>query len=371
MHGIWMKPLYRDISQKGYDVHIITPKIFADSKSYERSEGVTIHRFSFFARGKMLYEYKRIPVLRMICYFLSGFCRTVQVVFSHKCGLIHIHFALPIGLIGILAGKLTGRKAVLTAYGTDIEWFEWSRSPIVRAIAKFVLSGAEMVTAISPFAAEAAKRCYPSLGQVEVTGVGGVNFNEIGKIPTQSSARSQLGVAPDNFLILFIGRLSRRKRVRDLMRAFAGVDKEIPAARLIIVGEGEDLAGLKQMSLDLKLQEAVSFPGHVPSVYPYYAAADLFVLPSELEGLGIVTMEAMACGCAVLASRAGASMDLIEDGQDGFLFTAGSADDLEQKILILARNRDLLKKSAALARMKAENYFQHHQQVQKFLKLYK
>ena len=113
------------------------------------------------------------------------------------------------------------------------------------------------------------------------------------------------------------------------------------------------------------------FTGHVPSVFPYYALADLFVLPSEEEGLGIVTMEAMACGCPVLASRVGATLNLIDENKDGFLFESGNVDELAGKIKYIYEHKNLAQRVAAAARDKAKKEFGQEQQIKSFLKIYR
>src|SRR4030043_1521142 len=102
--GIFVKKMATLLKREGYQISVVTPKIYRKSPYFEDQEGIKVYRFPFFARNKILIEYERIPYLRMILYFISGFFLTLYVLFSHRCRLIHAHWAIPTGLIGILAG---------------------------------------------------------------------------------------------------------------------------------------------------------------------------------------------------------------------------------------------------------------------------
>src|SRR4030043_1081217 len=102
--GIFVKKMATLLKREGYQISVVTPKIYRKSPYFEDGGGIKVYRFPFFARNKLLIEYERIPYLRMILYFISGFFLTLYVLFSHRCRLIHAHWAIPTGLIGILAG---------------------------------------------------------------------------------------------------------------------------------------------------------------------------------------------------------------------------------------------------------------------------
>jgi glycosyltransferase involved in cell wall biosynthesis len=100
-------------------------------------------------------------------------------------------------------------------------------------------------------------------------------------------------------VILGIGRLVPQKDFPTLIRAFARL--EIPA-RLIILGEGAERAALEAMVRDLKLDERVRLPGHVPNIFAWLGRADLFVLSSRWEGFGMVLIEALGCGTPIVST---------------------------------------------------------------------
>jgi glycosyltransferase involved in cell wall biosynthesis len=133
--------------------------------------------------------------------------------------------------------------------------------------------------------------------------------------------RSRLsGGEPDKPLLLYVGRLSAEKDVPRLTQLFP----TIPDMRLAIVGDGP-------IRHDLERQfkgTATVFSGYLQGedLAAAYASADLFVLPSKTETLGLVLLEAMASGCPVVACRAGGVPDAVEDGETGFLFEPDDDD---------------------------------------------
>ena len=127
-------------------------------------------------------------------------------------------------------------------------------------------------------------------------------------------ARGSAAVSPDSPLLLYVGRLSAEKDVARLKELFSVV----PGMRLAIVGDGPLRAELERQFEGT----ATVFTGYMQGdeLASAYASADLFVLPSRTETLGLVLLEAMAAGCPVVACRAGGVPDAIEHGVTGFLF---------------------------------------------------
>jgi glycosyltransferase involved in cell wall biosynthesis len=129
-------------------------------------------------------------------------------------------------------------------------------------------------------------------------------------------------------VILSAGRLTRQKDYPTLIRAFAAV-RERRAARLMILGEGEDRAGLEALARELGCAADLCLAGFVANPYPYLAAARLFVLSSAWEGFGNVLIEALALGTPVVATdcRFGPS-EILEGGRLGRLVPVGDVEAL-------------------------------------------
>jgi len=149
--------------------------------------------------------------------------------------------------------------------------------------------------------------------------------------------RSRLsGGVPDEPLLLYVGRLSAEKDVGRLKELFSA----IPGMRLAIVGDGP-----LRHELERHFEgTATVFTGylHGEELAAAYASADLFVLPSKTETLGLVLLEAMASGCPVVACRAGGVPDAIRDGETGFLFEPDDESSLGKTVHKALENNELL-----------------------------
>lgn len=148
--------------------------------------------------------------------------------------------------------------------------------------------------------------------------------------------RLALGLKAGAPLCLSVGRLAREKNQTFLVTAFAPILRQLPAARLVLVGEGDDRLRLEKLTRDLDLGESVQFVGAVPHerVGEFYLAADLFLFPSTSETQGLVVLEAMAAGLPVVAVTSDAAEDLLGNGEAGIMTVedstrfAGAVTDL-------------------------------------------
>jgi glycosyltransferase involved in cell wall biosynthesis len=134
-----------------------------------------------------------------------------------------------------------------------------------------------------------------------------------------------------------------RKRLQDLLRAAAILRARIPAARVRIVGEGPESARLRALHASLALGETVTFLGDISrqALAVEYVGADCFCLPTVQEGFGLVFAEAMAAGLAVVACRAAAVPELVEDRRTGLLVNRESPEELAMALETLLTNPGL------------------------------
>jgi glycosyltransferase involved in cell wall biosynthesis len=134
-------------------------------------------------------------------------------------------------------------------------------------------------------------------------------------------------------VIVGVGRLNQQKNFPRLLRTFAQVRKEVES-RLIILGEGEQRLQLESLIIELGLKDCVQLPGFVENPYPYLKNAGAFVLSSDYEGLPTALIEALACGCPVVATDCPSGPDeILAGGKYGKLVPLGDDDALVQAIL--------------------------------------
>jgi len=139
--------------------------------------------------------------------------------------------------------------------------------------------------------------------------------------PRRMDCRQGLGLEKASPLCLAVGRLAREKNQAFLLAAFVHILQDLPNARLVLVGEGDDRLRLEGLVDTFGIRGGVRFVGAVSHevVGDYYQAADLFVFPSTSETQGIVVLEALAYGLPVVATASDAAADLLSDGQAGVL----------------------------------------------------
>ena len=162
--------------------------------------------------------------------------------------------------------------------------------------------------------------------------------------------RKMLGIPPDAFTVGWIGRMTGVKRTDDVLHAFRALRERGIDAKLCLVGDGPDRDAIERRAHDLGLMRDTLFLGYQEDVAPYYAAFDAFVLPSGNEGTPVTTIEALAAGRPVVATRVGGVPDVVRDGEDGFLVDPGDIDLLGDRLATLARDEALRERMGAAGR---------------------
>ncbi|MCC7551124.1 MAG: glycosyltransferase family 4 protein [Methanobacterium sp.] len=148
--------------------------------------------------------------------------------------------------------------------------------------------------------------------------------------------------------VVYAGRITKEKRVDLLINALGEVRDEIPDISALIIGEGPDISRIKKMVDDLNLNDNITFLGFMDDYYDlisYLKSSEVFVLASEREGFGIVVLEANASGLPVVVVKSplNAAIDLISEGENGFVAQA-NVSDVKNKIIAALRNKDEMKK---------------------------
>jgi glycosyltransferase involved in cell wall biosynthesis len=136
----------------------------------------------------------------------------------------------------------------------------------------------------------------------------------------RSTERTSLQISEDAFVVLFVGRLEEIKQVDILVESMVSLKDKFPV-RLLLAGDGTKYEPLKKLVNRLHLSSAVKFLGKVShdDIHLYYNIADVLVLPSKMEGVPMVILEALACGTPVVASAVGGIPDLVRTGENGML----------------------------------------------------
>jgi len=146
--------------------------------------------------------------------------------------------------------------------------------------------------------------------------------------------------------VLYVGRLVPEKGVQFLLEAIASVNREIPV-ELGIVGSGPYESYLKKMAKKLEIEQLINFFGWVPwgeRLFQIMREADVLVLPSTTEGLGLILIEAMSQGLPVIASKVGGIREIVEDEISGLLVEPGDSEAIAKGIMRIAEDSELRKR---------------------------
>jgi glycosyltransferase involved in cell wall biosynthesis len=147
------------------------------------------------------------------------------------------------------------------------------------------------------------------------------------------------------------------KRIDVLVRAMKTVVARFPECRCVVVGSGPLESQLRALTGELGLEHNVLFTGHRDDVRPYLASADIFVLPSEREGLPLSLLEAMAFGLPCVATQAGGNLEVVRDGLNGYVVPSGSIPALAGAIEGLFGDRKARARMSQNARRTVEEEF--------------
>lgn len=277
----------------------------------------------------------------------------------------------PLGVHGLLAARWRRLPLVLMTHGTEVNRRDGhgggSRAILSESRGRFwkgvALRGATVVTCSSRFTADRVIRWGVAPGRVRVVHPGADPVEEGDCAGRRGAWRAHLGVPPEAPLALFLGRLIRRKGPDVLVRAFAEARTQAPGALLLVVGDGPMRAELRTEAEDMGLSSSVRFLGEVNEEEKegLLCATDVLALPSremddgDVEGFGIVLLEAAARGIPTLAGRSGGIPEAVEDGRTGLLVDGASASEVAEGLGVLLSDPERARLMGSEARERVRN----------------
>jgi glycosyltransferase involved in cell wall biosynthesis len=317
-HSPWLVELLGLLRGQGIQIEVLAPAYAGQGNQHIYE--MPVHRFRYApARWETLTHDEGAPnkirrnpwyLLLLPIYLAAGMLAAWRLGRGGRFDLIHVHWPMPQGLLGLVARWAGGGRLVATFYGADLVMsrrFRWVQ-PFVRYFARQCAD----VAAISSFTAR------------EVVAATGVEPRiipyGIALPPAEGSWPAQKG------LILTVGRLVARKGHVFLIEAMALL-RDHPEAHLVIVGEGHERPELEEAIGRLGLADRVELTGRISdeALNRLYQACHIFVLPAivdrggDTEMLGMVSLEAMRYRKPVIATRVGGITDIVQDGETGIL----------------------------------------------------
>lgn len=338
--GMFIKQMALLLEESGYRISVVTPKIYEKSHFVEEQEGIRVYRFPFFSGNRPLIEYEKIPYLRMVFYYMTGFFLTIYVVFKHRCQLIHAHWAIPTGLIGVLVGSFLKIPLIVTIHGSDFR-VGTMKTLILKEIFVYVCERAKHIICVS----EVLKRDIEKLG---------IKGEKISVFPMgvdesffRSSTNRGVNRIGKSFTILSNRQLQPIYNISLLIRAIPMVLKEEPNAKFIIAGIGSERENLEKQVKDLNISSRVQFLGWVnhEEMPKFLLRADIYISTSLDDGTSVSLLEAMASGAFPIVTDIPSNREWISDGENGFLVSLDEERFLAEKIVEAIRNQGLIERS--------------------------
>ncbi|GAA3995613.1 glycosyltransferase family 4 protein [Streptomyces plumbiresistens] len=273
--------------------------------------------------------------------------RAVGLLREHGCTSVWFGAAAPLGLMAPALRKAGAERIVATTHGHEAGW---AQLPAARQLLRRIGQSTDTLTylgeytrsriagALTPDAAGRMAQLPPGVDEKTFhPGSGG------------AEVRARLGLS-ERPVIVCVSRLVPRKGQDTLILAMPRILAAEPDAVLLIVGGGPYEKELRRLARETRVADAVRFTGAVPwaELPAHYGAGDVFAMPCrtrrgglDVEGLGIVYLEASATGLPVVAGDSGGAPDAVLDGETGWVVRGGSAEEAADRILVLLQDAEL------------------------------
>ncbi|MES9901300.1 MAG: glycosyltransferase family 4 protein [Sedimenticola sp.] len=327
-----------------WEVHVLSPHT-ADLPTKEPFSGITVHRFRYAPaawenlayQGGMLARLRQKPLRHLLLplFLLGAYINARSIIKKQNIDLIHAHWLLPMGFVAALLKFTTAYRGpvICTSHGGDLFAL---RGKMATLLKRFANSMCDHITVVSN-------------AMINPITALGADKNSIQVIPMGADLETLFtppDTASDPDKLVFAGRLVKKKGVDTLLQAFKLVLQQKPQMQLHIAGEGPERVALETQAADLGIRQNTHFLGGITqerlatlfkeaacAVFPFTIADD-----GDQEGFGLVIVEAMGCGCAVIASPTPATEDIFKDGYNSLLVDQKNPEQLSSAILHLRDN---------------------------------
>lgn len=347
-HGIFVHRLMKEVSKQGHDVHVLAP--YTGNKTKFQLDGVYIQKFNYFypkrfqklaGRSGMIDNVKEgfFVKLQFITFIFFNLFHSLKF---KDMDIVHVQWPIPNGLGALFLKKFFKTPYINTIHGEEV----------------YLSKMYHTVFVINSFVNNSSKSITNSTATLKACLDAGLNQQKLDIIPfgVDTSFYKPLNIVKDEeiFQILSVGYLIERKGFKYLISAIKEVLKVKGNVKLKIVGSGPQEQQIKKHIADLNLEKYVEIIANISDeeLLKMYNSSDLFVLPSIIdsqgntEGLGVVLIEAMACGLPVIGSNIGGIPDIVHDGETGLLVPQKNVSELSKSIIKIIENPELSERIA-------------------------
>ncbi len=328
----------RGLQKRGHEIVLLTAHLRGLPKE-EIVDGMRVLRMPSFRR-----EAFRASLLSMAAYIARGLWVCFRLSNVWRPDVIHVHFAVPAGVLAWVFSRLTKIPYVLTAHLGDVpggapektdRWFRW-----ILPFTHRIWRDAKRAVAVSEFTRQLALAHYDVDVDVIHNGV---------ELAALAVDEIRVNTPPR---ILFAGRFAEQKNPLQIVRSLAAV-KDLPW-ECVLIGEGELGDAIRAEIRAHGLDERFTFTGWITpaDVQTWMKKSDILFMPSLSEGLPVVGVQALAAGLALVVSEIGGFVDLVDEGQNGFLIS--ESEGYAEKLRGLLSDPKVLSAMRLASKAKAE-----------------
>jgi phosphatidylinositol alpha-1,6-mannosyltransferase len=273
--------------------------------------------------------------------------RAAQLLQEHGCTSVWFGAAAPLGLMAPALRRAGARRLVATTHGHEAGW---AQLPAARQLLGRIGEGTDTITYLGEYTrARIATALTPRAAGRMVQLPPGVDEKTFHPGSGGAKVRARLGLT-ERPVVVCVSRLVPRKGQDTLIEAMPRILRAVPDAVLLIVGGGPYEKDLHKLARDTGVADSVRFTGAVPwaELPAHYGAGDVFAMPCrtrrgglDVEGLGIVYLEASATGLPVVAGDSGGAPDAVLDGETGWVVRGGSPAESAERIVTLLKDPEL------------------------------
>ncbi|MBR7071082.1 MAG: glycosyltransferase [Clostridia bacterium] len=321
------------LKELGYEVHLLAN--FDDGEGPEKQNSQFVEQAK--QEGLILHH---IPYARHSLFRNLGCVKqTRRLLKQEKFDLVHTHTETG-GLVLRMAtrGCKKGMRLIYTPHGLSFWQGSSLKSQLVyRPVERWIFSGMEKNLSMNTDDDKVFRAWNPKKAGF-VHGAG-MDLSRICQVKrSRESVRAEFGIPTDATVLFSVGELDENKNHRLVIAAIANMQRD--DLYYVICGVGPQQENLLRQANEGGVTDRVILAGYRSDVPDLLAAFDLFIFPSYHEGLPAALMEAMAAGLPILCSEIRGNRDLIQDGENGYLFALDQDGDFEKKLKLLLENKE-------------------------------
>ncbi|MET7969701.1 glycosyltransferase family 4 protein [Micromonospora sp. NPDC005305] len=300
--------------------------------------------------------------------------RAARLARAYDCDTVWFGAAAPLGLLAAGLRRRAGiRRAVALTHGHEAGW---ASLPGARTALRRIGRGVDVTTYLGEYTRVRLARVLDGVTELRRLAPG-VDVDTYHPDVDGERVRLRLGLA-DRPVVVCVSRLVPRKGQDMLIRAMPEIRRRVPDAALLVVGGGPYRAPLEKLARQTGVERDVVFTGSVPSAElpAHYAAGDVYAMPCrtrnrglDVEGLGIVYLEASATGLPVVAGDSGGAPDAVREGETGYVVRGRDVPQLADRVATLLADRDLARQLGAAGRSWVEREWRWETQAERMAAL--